>query len=260
MKNGKQGMKIFLLTVLLLTGMSWAAVAQQYTGMTGLIHVPSADMDEEGVARIGGHFLNREFVPEKKFIFRGKKYHTTTHYLSITPFSWIELGYTCTLMKGYKNKEDMDDYGYYHKDRYFSIKVQPIREREGKWWPSVAVGSNDPFSTIKNVEGSEVPKNKLFNNYYIVASKHFNLKDNSLGVHIAYRHWGHRSNSKWNGPVGGVTFQPRFQKNLRFIAEYTGDDVNVGFDWRLWKYLLLQSSLQNGKYFSGGLCLCIDLL
>ena len=35
------------------------------------------------------------------------------------------------------------------------------------------------------------------------------------------------------------------------IAEYTGDDVNVGFDWKLWKHLLIQSSLQNGKYFSG---------
>lgn len=33
------------------------AVAQQYTGMSGLIHVPSADMGEEGEARAGVHFL-----------------------------------------------------------------------------------------------------------------------------------------------------------------------------------------------------------
>ena len=51
-----------------------------------------------------------------------------------------------------------------------------------------------------------------------------------------------------------------FSKNLRVIAEYTGDDVNVGFDWKLWKHLLIQSSLQNGKYFSGGVCFCINLL
>ena len=58
----------------------------------------------------------------------------------------------------------------------------------------------------------------------------------------------------------GITYQPSFQKNLRVIAEYTGDDVNVGFDWKLWKHLLIQSSLQNGKYFSGGVCFCINLL
>lgn len=236
--------------------------AQQYTGMSGLIHVPSADMDNAGVARIGGHFLNREFVPDEAFFFRESKYHTSTHYLSITPFSWIELGYTCTLMKGYKNS-NKEDYGYYHKDRYFSIKVQPIREREGKWWPSVAIGSNDPVTTSskRNDENvREKNRNQIFANYYIAASKHFDLKGNSLGLHVAYRHWKRSYNDKWNGPVGGITFQPRFQKKLRFIAEYTGDDVNIGFDWKLWKYLLLQSSLQNGKYFTGGLCLSIDLL
>lgn len=36
---------------------------------------------------------------------------------------------------------------------------------------------------------------------------------------------------------------PGFVKNLRFIAEYTGDNVNVNFDWKLWKHLLIQSSL-----------------
>lgn len=271
MKNGKQEMKNFLLTVLLLTGMSWAAVAQQYTGMTGLIHVPSADMDEEGMARIGGHFLNREFTPDVGFNYEGK-YHTFSHYLSITPFSWLEIGYICTLQKG----REIDKSGnvvdgkvkYRFKDRYFSLKLQPLKEKEGKWWPSIAIGTNDPYGTDnRNGTGKENEKpsngdgkSQYFSNIYIAASKHFDLKGNSLGVHLAYRHWKRSYNSKWNGPVGGVTFQPRFQKNLRLIAEYTGDDVNVGFDWRLWKYLLLQSSLQNGKYFSGGLCLCIDLL
>ena len=84
---------------LLFVGMSSLAFAQQYTGMSGLIHVPTADMNDMGEARIGGHFLNKEFVPNEAFAFRGSKYNTNTHYLSITPFSWIELAYTCTLMK-----------------------------------------------------------------------------------------------------------------------------------------------------------------
>lgn len=246
--------------------------AQQYTGMSGLIHVPSADMDKAGVARVGAHFLNREFTPDGGFNYGGK-YHTMSHYLSITPFSWLEIGYTCTFQKG-KAIDDLTGQvmegkaKYRFKDRYFSLKLQPLKEREGKWWPSLAVGTNDPYGTDgNNGTGKEEVKpskgdgkSQYFANFYVAASKHFDLKGNALGVHLAYRHWKRSYNDKWNGPVGGITFQPSFQKNLRLIAEYTGDDVNIGFDWKLWKFLLLQSSLQNGKYFSGGLCFCINLL
>lgn len=62
--------------------------AQQYTGMSGLIHVPSGEMDEAGEARVGAHFLNKEFTPDKGFNYEGK-YNTLSHYLSITPFSWL---------------------------------------------------------------------------------------------------------------------------------------------------------------------------
>lgn len=243
------------------------AVAQQYTGMSGLIHVPSADMGEEGEARAGVHFLNREFTPNVQ-TYKGDKYHTMSYYLSITPFRWMEIAYTCTLLKSTKivdGVEDKEHPGLHRKDRYFSLKLQPVREKPGKWWPSVAIGVNDldfRVNWLKTQHEADVSRvvNSYFSNYYVALSKHFRLKGNVLGVHMAYRHWRWSLNSKWNGPVGGITFSPSFQKNFRLIAEYTGDDVNVGFDWKLWKHLLVQSSLQNGKYFSGGVCFCINLL
>ncbi|EJW95640.1 protein containing DUF940, bacterial membrane lipoprotein putative [gut metagenome] len=163
--------------------------------------------------------------------------------------------------------EQPDNRGLHRKDRFFSAKVQPLREREGRWWPSLAVGMND-FSgrevgePIPDRETGRVMDcgNDIFANWYVAASKHVALGGHRLGVHVAYRDWGRVANSNCDGLVGGLTFQPAFDPNLRFIAEYTGDDVNVGFDWKLWKHLLLQSSLQNGKYFSGGLCFCINLL
>ena len=235
--------------------------AQQYTSMSGLIHVPSADMDEAGEARIGVHFLNKEFTPDEAFNCLGKgKYHTTDHYLSITPFSWIELGYTCTLMKGLKNS-NKDDIGFYHKDRYFSVKVRPLKE--GKWWPSIAIGSNDPWTTFdkKDEEGrTEKYRNQIFCNYYIAATKHLALRNHVIGVHVAYRKWKRDYNNKWNGIVGGITYNPSFARNLRAIAEYTGNEINIGADYLLWKHFLLQASLQDGKYFSGGVCFQINLL
>ncbi len=251
----------FILGTAIAVGLAFfpqVTLAQQYTGMSGLIHVPSADMDEAGVARIGGHFLNKEFLPDEGFNVKGKRYHTTTHYLSITPFSWIEIGYTCTLQKGYKG-DGTDDVGFYHKDRYFSAKIRPLKE--SKWWPSIAIGTNDPVTTYNAPDNiPEKNSNQIFSNYYIAATKHIGIRANRLGLHIAYRKYKWHYNSKWNGLIGGITFQPAFQTNLRLIAEYTGHDINVGFDWKLWKHFLVQSSLQNGKYFSGGLCFYIHLL
>ena len=210
-----------------------------------------------------------ESTPDRGFSYGGK-YNTLSHYLSITPFAWMEIGYTCTLQKGKAINFDGQVLEgtprLRFKDRYFSIKLQPLKE--DKWWPGIAIGSNDPYGTSNRAgTGKEAEKtanddglSQHFCNFYIAATKHFSLQNHAIGIHLAYRKWKRNYNSKWNGPVGGITFQPSFQKNLRLIAEYTGNEVNVGFDWKLWRHLLIQSSLQNGKYFSGGICYQLNLL
>lgn len=262
MKSEKRTMK--KLQWILLATCLWightSVFAQQYTGMSGLIHVPTAEMDETGEARIGIHFLNKNFTPDS-FSNREGKYHTFSHYLSITPFSWIEIGYTCTLQKdiqnyGYKGETKM---GYYFKDRYFSLKLQPLKEKTDRWWPSIAIGTNDPIGSnnYKTINGKE--RNMHFSNFYLAATKHFDFKVGELGLHAAYRKWKRDYNAKWNGVVGGITYRPAFFPKLRAVAEYTGDDVNIGADCLLLKYFLLQATLQNGKYFSGGICLQVNL-
>lgn len=246
-----------------------SATAQQYTGISGLIHTPSAEMNETGTARIGAHFLNREFTPDA-FDFGGK-YHTADYYLSITPFSWIELAYTCTLQKNWRRDSQANimeggETRYYYQDRYFSIKVRPLKE--GKWWPAIAIGANDPIGTLAGEgtkQGGDTPangdgKSQYFCNFYVAATKHFQSKAGEWGVHASYRKFKREYNHKWNGLVGGITYRPAFARNWRAIAEYTGNDINVGIDCVLWKHLLLQGSMQNGKYFSGGICFQIQLL
>lgn len=257
---------LFMTIVVLFTTMSLSA--QQYTGMTGLIHTPSAEMNDAGTVRIGAHFLNREFTPEV-FDFMGK-YHTGDYYLDLTPFSWIELAYTCTLQKGYRrdgNANIVNDgkTRYYYQDRYFSVKLRPLKE--GRWWPAVAIGTNDPVGTHGDkgtAHEGEAPgngdgKSQYFSNYYVAATKHFGCRAGELGVHIAYRKFKRAYNSHWDGMVGGVTFCPAFARNLRAIVEYSGNDINVGADCLLWKHLLVQASLQNGKYLSGGVCFQMNL-
>lgn len=227
--------------------------AQLYTGTTGLLHTPSAEMNDAGTACIGGYFLNKAFTPAA-FTYDGK-YHTGDYFLSLTPFSWIELGYTCTLLK---NIQDDGRVGW-GQDRYFSVKVRPLRE--GKYWPAVAIGSNDPIGTDYKgmLDVSHNSKSEYFSNYYVAATKHFDFRAGQLGAHIAYRRFRQDYNGKWNGVTGGVTFRPAFARNLRALTEYTGHEVNIGLDCLLWRHLLLQGCLQGGKYLSGGLCYQLSL-
>lgn len=224
------------------------ASAQLYTGLTGLVHVPSAEMNGEGVARAGVYFLSERLSPETF------SYSTMSHYLSITPFRWVEAGYTCTLFRvNYVTGGEAGKRRYDQKDRYFSVKINPLRE--GRYHPAIAIGANDPLgSSAKRLA------NRYFCNYYVAAVKHLSLKGHCLAFHLAYRRWEDERNGKWNGVVGGITYRPSFAPGLRAIAEYTGAGVNVGADCLLWRHLLLQVSLQDGKYFSGGLCFQTDLL
>jgi hypothetical protein len=229
------------------------AVAQQYTGMAGLIHVPSADMDSAGVARIGLHYVDKEMIPDGMKLDK-EKFNSLTNYLSITPFRWIEVGYGYTLWKLHKNHDKNLHTGFYAKDRYLSLRLQLLYE--GSYWPSVVVGGTDVWgSGDDGLSGSN-----YYRNFYVAATKHLEVGYGTLGTHLAYRKWKRDYNHKWNGVVGGLTFQPSFYPPLRFIGEWDGTEVNVGADCTIYKYFLLQASLQRFRHFSGGLCFRLNLL
>ena len=105
---------------------------------------------------------------------RSSDIHSFNHFL-ITSFSWIELVYTCTLMNHYRNLDD---------------ELRPLKE--GKWYPTIAIGLNDPIRHIND----HTDDYKYFMNFYIVASKHFLIRGNELGVHLAYRYYPSKYNRK----------------------------------------------------------------
>ena len=243
--------RLYLLSVFCI--LTITMYGQHGTGLNGLIHVPTADMDTVGLARLGAQFLPKDMVPDN-FVLDGEKYNTLSNYLSITPFRWIEIGYGYTLFKLHKNLNPKRQTGFYSKDRYFSAKIQPISE--DRWWPSLAVGGNDVWGTGDDGES----KSNYYRNYFVAASKHFEFSGNIVGGHIAYRDWYRDYNHRWNGVVGGITFQPSFYQPLRAIVEWDGNGVNCGVDCRIYRYFLIQCALFEGKGFTGGLCFCINLL
>ncbi len=225
-----------------------ASHAQQYTGISGFLHIPSAEMNHEGDAHIGAHFLNRAMTPDTGFIFGGEKYHTLDYYLSIAPYSWLELGYTCTKRKITRPLSGDTVYGA--KDRYFSVKIRPLPE--GRYHPAIAIGCNDLGTTAFKKNQTNVQL--YFSNFYVAATKHFCFGGNELGVNVAWRHYFRQYNGKWGGLVGGISFRPKFFPQGRAIVEYTGNEMLVGGDALLWQHLLLQLSVRSTKYAGFELC------
>lgn len=251
----------YLVTFVILWSLGHAA-AQQYTGITGLLQTPSAETGNAGDARIGTHFLNGHATPASPaWSYEGKPYNTMDFYAAITPFRWIEIAYTFTLFKTKADPDYPEDKdGYTSKDRYFSLKLQPLSE--GRYRPAVAVGLNDALGTSFLRSGDNYRKgagNGYWRNFYLAVTKHIDLSGHRLGGTIAYRYYTASYNHRWNGVIGGLTWNPRWVPNLRAVAEWTGCDFNIGLDCLLWKHLLLQATLQGCRYPSAGICYVVNL-
>ena len=228
------------------------ANSQQYLGTPGLIHVPTADMDTAGVARAGAHYLPAMIVPDGMKCDK-KKFNTLTNYLSITPYHWVEVGYGYTLWRLHRNLNPYAKTGFYAKDRYFTLRLQPLRE--SRWWPSLVVGGNDVWGSGDKGQSAS----NYYRNYYVAATKHFCLDGWTVGTNMTYRRWKLGYNRKWDGIVGGITVQPTFYDKLRLIGEWDGNEVNIGADCPVFKYLLIQASVIDFRYVNGGVSLCLPL-
>jgi len=234
---------------LLISGVQ-SMYGQQYDGTSGLIHVPTADISDELTVRVGGHYLNVGMVPSG-FQYNGKPYETYSYYIGFTPLSWLEVSYTEVLFK--TKKTYSDQVGYYQKDRHFSFKISPFTE--GVYMPLIAIGVQDPF----NQEWTGERGSQHYTNYYLAVTKHCDLTIGRIGGHITYRRYNSNThNDHWNGFVGGVDFRPSCCPMWRLICGYNGDDILVGSDLLLWRLLMLQVSMLDGR-FSGGVGLSIQL-
>lgn len=218
--------------------------AQEYTMMSGLMNIPTAEVAQSGTVRIGGAWLNRDMLPDQ-FNYKGEKYNTVNYGVGIAAFDWLEMSYSQTVLKRIH-----DYYGegkdFFSQDRHVNVKLRPLKE--GRWWPAIAIGMDDV--NLPNKIGKRDDKN-LWNNYfqnvYGVMLKHFVFKyGGELSVHVGYRYFTNDPNKDCSGVLGGIAYRPNFCRDLRVMAEWDGQNVNAGVDWLVWKRLYLQAGLTNG--------------
>lgn len=205
--------------------------------MSGLLNVPGADMQPDGTFMAGGNFLPKEMMPGRW------DYHTGNYFLNITFLPFAEVAYRCTLLKGGKagNK--------WEQDRSISLRLRPLKE--GRFLPSVAVGSNDAFTTYELNALKTTRGNRYFSSIYVAATKNIRLGDHVCG--ITGGGYLFSKNALYKGVFGGVRYTPAFLKPVSLIAEYDSNKVNAGVSAKIFNYFSLHAFAYDFKVVSCGL-------
>ena len=248
--------KLFVVGCFLLLGL--LAKAQFTYGTTGLLHMPTADMQRDKTFMAGGGYLNHHATPDRW------QYDTWNYYINITFLPWLEVAYTCTIFDEWTRggKVYMKN-----QDRNFSGRLRLWKEGWWKaWTPQIVVGANDVRhgsghgGDIGAVEGTGTGGNTFFQRYYIAATKHLSWMG-EWGFHAAYV-YSKRIGHKFNGAAFGVDYQFALKgeefwhkavNGLNLMAEYDSKFVNVGAKYSIWKdHIHVIGELRECKYPSVG--------
>ena len=252
--------------------------AQFVYGTTGLLHMPTGEMQRDKTFMFGCAFLDTEATPGHW------SYDTGNYFINITIFPWLEVGYTCTLHKAPYGSTYYPEsvWGKYcNQDRQFSGRLRLWKEGWWKaWTPQVVIGANDPGSHSSN-GGGDIDwggggsgNHNYLTRYYLAATKHVEFSGiGTVGVHVAWVIGKAMSDVHYSRPAAGVNFhfgikgEGFWQKALNgfnlmaevcpghaedlHTATYT---VNVGGTYSIWKdHINLIAELNDGKYFIGGI-------
>ena len=240
---------------------SLSAKAQFTDSTTGLLNMPSADMNQSGTFTITNNFLNKHTLPSSSW-----DYSTFGYGFGITFFSRLEVCYICTIWNSEWSPRYPipDNYRFNilkNQDRHFSAKVLLLKEGEiWKWTPSIAIGTGDPVTGSGGdyVQGNVGESgNGHFNRSYIVATKHFNTPWGVVGGHLGYQY---NKRLDWNrkGVIAAVDWRPVWLQNRwfspKFVFEYDSNTPNIGFLADIWDDRFeAMFCLQNFQWVSFGL-------
>lgn len=225
--------------------------AQLTYGQTGLLHMPSAEMQRDKTVMIGANFLNKAATPAPW------SYNTYNYYLNATLFPWMEVTYTMTLFKG--KTLGLNTKHFTNQDRYFSVRFRLLKEGQlWKYMPAIVVGTTDPYTESDSGQINNADGNGYFCRFYIAATKHLQIGSEEIGFHLAYL-YNRRKSYHYNGPAFGISYAPSVLPQLTLIAEHDSRDISMGMTYLLFNHLHAQIQMQRMSKFTGGLAYKIYL-
>ena len=256
---------------LLLLVMGGKIHAQAMYGTTGLLHAPTAEMQKDKTILIGGSMIDQN-IYRSGYWNSHKEYnpYTYNYYLNITFFPWLEVAYTCTLVKGVPGWPQQTLGKFVNQDRSFHFRLRAWKEGWWKLWtPQIVLGANDPGSHSDHGGGNITFDNADENTnhltrFYLAATKHFIFQRwGTLGVHASVIQFDGLDFDNDHGFTLGANFRFNRQRDgfwtkalngLNLMGEYYNGVVNVGGNYAVWKDRInVTASLYNGRYWSVGL-------
>lgn len=238
-------------------------VRAQFAGCsTGLLQMPTADMQDDGTFMITNNFLNKCSLAS-----RGWSYDTFQYGISVSFWGRVEMGYVCTLFNDYwKGEQTRKGVWMINQDRHFTGRIRLLKEGEFGliWMPALVVGVCDPVTGSGGGEyiGSKTDGsmgNGYFNRNFIVLTKHFQTPWGKVGAHVGYQ-FNHRTDYPINSPCAGINWTPIWLQHhgildvVNLIAEYDSRTVNMGFIASIWQNRFeAMFELQNFQWINFGL-------
>jgi len=195
--------------------------SQATNGMSGLIHIPSARMLEDGQLVIGAAYIpsgyfSRFYGSGRGVIKINPGLNTYITY-GILPFVEVMFRYSHELNMPV-NVETR-----YFPDRMLGFKARLLSEK--KYIPALVLGLQDASSII----GGTCISCSNYSATYFVGSK--NLKtdfgDFDLSVGYAFDFLDLKSKD-YKGVFGGISFSPNFYKNASMLFEHNSKGINTG--------------------------------
>lgn len=229
--------RVFQYLLLLIMCLNLCDLKAQYsTGATGLINIPTAEMQSDGTFMVGTNYMPSKITPD---YWSGD---TANYFLNITFLPFLEVGYLCTFKRLSNNT--------INQDRAISVRLRAIEE--ATWYPSIVIGSDDITTTKQNGNLTEtVSSNNHYSGIYGVATKHFNITQEQIGISFGYT-YDIQDRSFNDGIFYGVSYRPSFYPNCLFMADVKCDKMSVGAAVKLFNHLSIDAYCYDFTTFAGG--------
>jgi hypothetical protein len=192
--------------------------SQATNGMSGLIHIPSARMLEDGQLILGAAYI------PKPFLFRYNKSNNPGLYTYITyailPFTEIMFRYSHELNIPVNNDTR------YFPDRMLGLRFRLFKEKN--FLPSLVIGLQD----ISEIIGGTCFTCSNYPASYVVASKNIDFKNltSSISAGFTFDINDHKSHD-FRGLFFGADFSIRRIKYVKIIFEYDSKYINAGLKY-----------------------------
>lgn len=248
-----------LLLALYLLGAS-VARAQFTDASTGLLQMPTAEMQQDGTFMITNNFLNKHSLSPYTW-----GYNTFQYGIAVSFWERIEIGYVCTIFNDHwKGRQSRPGVWMVNQDRHFTGRVLLLREGDGfDWMPALVFGMSDPTTGDTNSEYMDADVsgagNGYFNRKFFVFTKHFQTPLGEIGAHVGYQ-FNRRRDYPINAPCAGVNWHPMWLQGrgvldgLNCILEFDSRTVNLGFVASVWNNRFEgMFELQNFQWINFGL-------